>query len=161
MSRHSEIGRILYEARQREPFCAVCAMPRESIHHLLPIASGGDHSEENLIGLCGECHKSAHDRWGPEAGRYRGPTKRGAFVVRLRWLRFGGEFRALSRVRVKTPGKDGRLTGGQVRRLRRERFKRDFSSFELTHQPFAGLRELLDEPRTGPSDRPLPERLAA
>ena len=37
------------------------------VHHIKPLAEGGDHSENNLMSLCSSCHAKIHaergDRW--------------------------------------------------------------------------------------------------
>src|SRR5699024_11777457 len=39
----------------------------EQVHHIKPLAEGGDHSEANLMSLCHSCHSKIHaergDRW--------------------------------------------------------------------------------------------------
>lgn len=30
------------------------------VHHLVPVSMGGDDSPENLVSLCGECHREVH-----------------------------------------------------------------------------------------------------
>ena len=39
----------------------------EQVHHIKPLAEGGDHSENNLMSLCSSCHVKIHaergDRW--------------------------------------------------------------------------------------------------
>ena len=31
-----------------------------NVHHIRPIAAGGDNTPDNLVTLCGKCHKEAH-----------------------------------------------------------------------------------------------------
>ena len=39
----------------------------EQVHHIKPLAEGGDHSDGNLMSLCSSCHAKIHanrgDRW--------------------------------------------------------------------------------------------------
>jgi hypothetical protein len=46
------------------------------VHHVVPVTKGGDHSLENLITLCGECHSFEH----PRSGLFKGirPRRRPA-----------------------------------------------------------------------------------
>ena len=54
------------------PFCEKCLeegvlVKTEEVHHIKPLAEGGDHRRENLIALCKSCHAKIHaergDRW--------------------------------------------------------------------------------------------------
>ena len=54
------------------PYCEECfkegrLVPTEEVHHIKPLAEGGDHRRENLIALCKSCHARIHaergDRW--------------------------------------------------------------------------------------------------
>ncbi len=43
------------------PLCEKCKeagriTPAQEVHHILPIAKGGSHAEENLMSLCKRCH---------------------------------------------------------------------------------------------------------
>lgn len=57
---------------QEHPVCELCykkglLVETEQVHHIKPLAEGGDHSRENLIALCSSCHARIHaergDRW--------------------------------------------------------------------------------------------------
>lgn len=57
---------------QLHPFCELCfqkgqLVETQQVHHIKPLAEGGDHSRENLISLCSACHARIHaergDRW--------------------------------------------------------------------------------------------------
>ncbi len=41
---------------KNHPFCQYCNQPATQVHHLIPIAKGGDNREGNLIPLCDNCH---------------------------------------------------------------------------------------------------------
>lgn len=69
-------GRAWKRIRDRyihaHPLCEGClekGIYREAteVHHVLPLAEGGDHRDENLRSLCKECHARTHakrkDRW--------------------------------------------------------------------------------------------------
>lgn len=54
------------------PFCEKCLeegrlTEAKQGHHIMPLAEGGDHSDENLMSLCSSCHAKIHakrgDRW--------------------------------------------------------------------------------------------------
>ena len=54
------------------PLCEQCLIEgklteAEQVHHIKPLAEGGDHSEKNLMSLCHSCHSKIHaqrgDRW--------------------------------------------------------------------------------------------------
>jgi 5-methylcytosine-specific restriction protein A len=43
------------------PLCELCEKggritPAQEVHHILPLAKGGSHAEENLMALCSSCH---------------------------------------------------------------------------------------------------------
>ena len=44
------------------PNCQYCGGDTEHVHHLIPIAVGGDNRENNLIPLCLECHGKIHNK---------------------------------------------------------------------------------------------------
>lgn len=69
-------GRAWKRIRDRyihaHPLCEECAehgiyREADEVHHILPLAEGGDHHDENLRSLCKECHARTHakrkDRW--------------------------------------------------------------------------------------------------
>ena len=54
------------------PLCERCQredrlVKAEQVHHIKPLAEGGDHSENNLMSVCSSCHAKIHaergDRW--------------------------------------------------------------------------------------------------
>lgn len=47
---------------EKHPFCQYCGNKTTQIHHLIPVADGGDNRESNLIPLCDKCHSLAHGR---------------------------------------------------------------------------------------------------
>lgn len=64
------------KARERyvakHPFCEECLKDKrltktQMVHHLRPLAEGGDHSEANLEALCWACHNRLH----PDRGQGR------------------------------------------------------------------------------------------
>ena len=51
------------------PFCEQCFKEGrmsmvDEVHHILPLARGGTHDEENLMSLCRSCHNKAHHALG-------------------------------------------------------------------------------------------------
>lgn len=52
-------NRLLIEVGHR---CVRCLsdIPEVDLHHMGPLAEGGDNSEENLVVLCPTCHRLAH-----------------------------------------------------------------------------------------------------
>lgn len=47
------------------PFCEECLKdgrftPVEHVHHILPLADGGTHDQDNLMSLCKSCHSRIH-----------------------------------------------------------------------------------------------------
>ena len=47
----------------KHPLCQRCLeaghyVPAEEVHHILPLADGGDNSDANLMSLCKSCHSS-------------------------------------------------------------------------------------------------------
>lgn len=45
---------------KEHPLCQYCGKQAEQVHHLIPIAKGGDNRQSNLIPLCTECHCLVH-----------------------------------------------------------------------------------------------------
>ena len=68
-------GRAWKRIRDRymnaHPLCERCQrdgrlVKAEQVHHIKPLAEGGDHSENNLMSLCSSCHAENPCRtWGP------------------------------------------------------------------------------------------------
>jgi 5-methylcytosine-specific restriction protein A len=55
------------------PLCEECFKnnrlnPAEEVHHIIPLAKGGTHDDDNLMSLCKACHSritaKSGDRWG-------------------------------------------------------------------------------------------------
>ena len=64
---YKRYGRRWHEIRDlyisKHPLCERCLeaghlVPAEEVHHVLPLADGGDNSDENLMSLCKSCHSS-------------------------------------------------------------------------------------------------------
>jgi len=64
---YKRYGRRWHEIRDlyisKHPLCARCLeaghlVPAEEVHHIRPLADGGDNSDENLMSLCKSCHSS-------------------------------------------------------------------------------------------------------
>lgn len=56
---------------KRNPLCAECAKVNKvtgatEVHHIIPIAEGGTHDDENLMALCHSCHSKITRRYTPE-----------------------------------------------------------------------------------------------
>jgi 5-methylcytosine-specific restriction enzyme A len=54
------------------PLCDRClregrVVPAEEVHHIIPLAKGGTHSESNLMSLCKSCHSTITAK---EGGRW-------------------------------------------------------------------------------------------
>ena len=73
-------GRAWKRIRDRymnaHPLCDRCQregrlVKAEQVHHIKPLAEGGDHSENNLMSLCSSCH--AKRTWGPLAQSLKAP----------------------------------------------------------------------------------------
>ncbi len=54
--------RIRAQFIKAHPFCADCGAPTEEPHHIVPISEGGTHRWDNLVPLCGDCHKRREAR---------------------------------------------------------------------------------------------------
>lgn len=53
---------------RRDPICKVCDRNASvEVDHIIPKARGGDNSDENLQGICGECHTQKTTREAAEA----------------------------------------------------------------------------------------------
>lgn len=71
--------------------CSYCGAENVTlgVHHITPIAEGGDNSPENLVLLCSTCHASLHQR--PEVKHYEFE----AYLAQL--LERSGQFRNVRR----------------------------------------------------------------
>lgn len=54
---------------KKHPFCEECLKKGiiklvEEVHHILPLARGGTHREDNLMSLCRSCHNKMHHELG-------------------------------------------------------------------------------------------------
>lgn len=51
------------EALRRDRYtCQGCAQKKPlSVHHILPVAKGGNNHLSNLISICSDCHARIHD----------------------------------------------------------------------------------------------------
>ena len=67
--------------------CPICnEVTSLTRHHLVPVAVGAGKDREvkrRYVKLCRECHRRAHEVWGP-GSEYRGPEEREIFVTELR-----------------------------------------------------------------------------
>lgn len=52
-----------------------------NVHHIRPIAEGGDNTPENLVTLCGKCHKEAHSAVANKRRRHIGLESFGIIPV--------------------------------------------------------------------------------
>ena len=62
-------GRSWKKIRKRyvasHPFCEECLkkgilVPVDEVHHIIPLADGGTHDDDNLMSLCKTCHAKIH-----------------------------------------------------------------------------------------------------
>lgn len=76
-------GRAWKRIRDRymhaHPLCEKCLeegrlTEAEQVHHIKPLAEGGDHNDGNLMSLCSSCHAKIHakrgDRWHTNKAEY-------------------------------------------------------------------------------------------
>jgi hypothetical protein len=75
------------EALSKHSVCADCGRRNKlHVHHVLPIASGGSHKQQNLAVLCELCHRRRH---GGRAFTYDDEKSVSAFERKLQTLRTG------------------------------------------------------------------------
>ena len=78
---HEKLEAKRYEKYDRAPDtkCEQCLeegrlTEAEQVHHIKPLAEGGDHSDGNLMSLCSSCHAKIHakrgDRWHTSKAEY-------------------------------------------------------------------------------------------
>ena len=69
---HQKLENQRYEKYDRDPatkrkYGRAWKRKAEQVHHIKPLAEGGDHRDENLMSLCSSCHAKVHaergDRW--------------------------------------------------------------------------------------------------
>lgn len=46
--------------KQQHEKCEICGHYATTVHHILPVALGGENEDYNFIALCEECHGKAH-----------------------------------------------------------------------------------------------------
>jgi len=61
---------------KRHPLCVECAkgnkvVRAEDVHHIISLADGGTHEDENLMALCHSCHSKITKRYKPEYKYHR------------------------------------------------------------------------------------------
>lgn len=66
--------RIRYQYITTHPFCEECekngkVVAATEVHHILPLAQGGNHAFANLMALCTPCHSEITAREGGRWGR--------------------------------------------------------------------------------------------
>lgn len=64
-SSNQKYGRAWKRIRDKfvdaNPTCVICGKPTEEVHHIVPVFEGGaNHSKENLMAVCHECHAAIH-----------------------------------------------------------------------------------------------------
>lgn len=66
--------RLKRQTRERDDHqCVRCGNENDlQIHHVIPLARGGDHELENLATLCEDCHRMAHKGRQDKNGKIRG-----------------------------------------------------------------------------------------
>jgi len=67
---------------ERDGKCRRCGCSEQlRVHHIVPIALGGESGSENLVTLCEECHQDAHSgAYNPPTTVYDGPDEFGDWV---------------------------------------------------------------------------------
>jgi uncharacterized CHY-type Zn-finger protein/DNA-directed RNA polymerase subunit N (RpoN/RPB10) len=76
---------------QKYHFCAACGREDDlQYHHLVPVSKGGKDEFENIIVLCGECHKKIHDQsYDPEQKNHNQLVKDGIARAKARGVKVG------------------------------------------------------------------------
>ena len=103
---------------KKHPFCQYCGLPAEHVHHLIPIAAGGDNRESNLIPLCLKCHGLIHNK------------------------HFNSNWKELQRIGIERAKKEGKFKGGQIKHVCKEKYftlKEKYLKKEINKVQFASL----------------------
>ena len=109
---------IRNEFIKNHPTCQYCGSPAEHVHHLIPIAAGGDNRESNLIPLCLKCHGLIHNK------------------------HFNPDWKELQKIGIEKAKKEGKFKGGQIKRLNKKEYfilKEKYSKREINKTQFANL----------------------
>lgn len=54
--------RIRDKYAKEHPVCEICGAPTEEIHHIIAVdLIGANHSRDNLLAVCHECHAAIHN----------------------------------------------------------------------------------------------------
>lgn len=67
MKRNGTWQRKSKRYRKQHPYCALCGRSVEEVHHITPVCEGGANDEDNLVGLCRECHNIVHQWYDTDA----------------------------------------------------------------------------------------------
>ena len=76
------------------PICEKCKINKSTqVHHIIEVVNGGDDSQDNLVALCDECHKSIHKPNNSELTKNglkkdREPTTRSKYNFKIKLLEY-------------------------------------------------------------------------
>lgn len=103
---------------KNHPYCEYCGNDIEAkhVHHIIPIASGGDNRESNLISLCLECHGKIHNK------------------------KFNPNWKELQKIGIEKAKKEGKFRGGQIKAINKDKYfklKNDYETQKITKTLFA------------------------
>lgn len=97
-----EFNRLRKDIEISKLKCVYCGSQAAHIHHLIPLAAGGDNRDSNLIPLCLDCHGKIHNKryknnWkelqkigiekAKAEGRYHGGTKKKIDIIKYKELK--------------------------------------------------------------------------
>lgn len=114
--------RIEFDNKIRNSFikihnqCQYCKEKAAHIHHLIPIAYGGDNRESNLIPLCIKCHSMLHNK------------------------KYSNDWKELQRIGIERAKKEGKFKGGQPKKINKESYqhlKQQYLTQKITKKIFA------------------------
>lgn len=100
---------------EKHPFCQYCGLPAEHVHHLIPIAAGGDNRESNLIPLCLKCH---------------------GIIEGMNY----SSWKEKQRIGIEKAKKEGKFKGGKIKKINKEKYlklKMQYFNHQITKSEFA------------------------
>lgn len=101
---------------KKHKFCQYCGEPAKHVHHIIPIAVGGDNRESNLVSLCYTCHGLIHNKT------------------------FNDNWRELQRIGIEKAKAAGKFKGASIKKIDREKYlklKQEWQTRQITKGIFA------------------------
>ena len=103
------------------PYCQYCGKPTQHVHHLIPLAKGGDNRINNLIPLCRKCHGLIHNK------------------------NYNDQWKKAWQEGIEKAKAEGKFKGGQIKRLPKKQYldlKEQYLTRKINKVQFAKLLKI-------------------